>query len=145
MRFSYVAMVTLLLLHSFNVSAEDTEDDKDRHKTGQQAPAPGEPGSDMQSVGSFKTPQLDSEEMDSVVLPAHLHCDACRAVTYQMGLKFWDVMHKPGNEYTTKKGVKKTKESAYLEAFDEVCHGRKGRNKDDTAGLGDSQTRVTVA
>jgi hypothetical protein len=52
------------------LSKEDPDEDPNWHKTGTPAPPPG-----TQSVGSFKTPTLDSEESDSAVLPKHMHCD----------------------------------------------------------------------
>jgi len=57
-----------------DVPTEDYDSEEPNwHKN---ARAPGnEPPPGQQSLGSFKTPQVTSEERDSVVLPQHMHCD----------------------------------------------------------------------
>merc|ERR1711935_32755 len=100
---------------------------------GDDAPADA-PGT--QSIGSFKTPDLDQEETDSAVLPKHMHCDACRAITVQMAMQLPAVLANPGNMYKNKKGVKKAKESAVLEALDKICYGDKKKPDAGLAGYG---------
>merc|ERR1712086_393614 len=90
----------------------------------------------MQSIGSFSTPELSQEEEKSSVLPANMHCSACRAVTYQMSVQLPAVKSKSSNLYTNKKGQKKVKESAYLEAFDKICHGEKDKPDSGLGGYG---------
>eukprot|EP00658_Telonema_sp_P-2_P022260 TRINITY_DN18897_c0_g1_i4.p2 TRINITY_DN18897_c0_g1~~TRINITY_DN18897_c0_g1_i4.p2 ORF type:complete len:175 (+),score=43.94 TRINITY_DN18897_c0_g1_i4:193-717(+) len=90
---------------------------------------------DRSSVGSFSPPQLTAEEEKSSVMPKHLLCDACRAVSYQMG-RYLDEFNKPGNTYTNKNGETRIKESAYLEALELTCNGDRKRPDQGLAQYG---------
>nr|XP_021502137.1 marginal zone B- and B1-cell-specific protein [Meriones unguiculatus] len=68
---------------------------------------------------SATAPMLDDEEKYSSHMPAHLHCDACRAVAYQMGqhlAKAEARSHAPDSS-----GLQELSESAYVDALDRTC------------------------
>ncbi|XP_053422420.1 marginal zone B- and B1-cell-specific protein [Nycticebus coucang] len=64
-------------------------------------------------------PQLDDEEKYSAHMPAHLLCDACRAVAYQM----WQNLAKAEARLHTpdSKGRRKLSESVYTDILDLSC------------------------
>uniref|UniRef100_A0A8C0JPM5 Marginal zone B and B1 cell specific protein n=1 Tax=Canis lupus dingo TaxID=286419 RepID=A0A8C0JPM5_CANLU len=49
-------------------------------------------GSEDRAPLTATAPQLDDEEKYSAHMPAHLRCDACRAVAYQL----WGSRSEPG-------------------------------------------------
>ncbi|XP_075852212.1 marginal zone B- and B1-cell-specific protein isoform X2 [Microcebus murinus] len=64
-------------------------------------------------------PELDDEEKYSAHMPAHLRCDACRAVAYQMGqylAKAEAQLHAPDSE-----GRRELRESVYTDVLDLSC------------------------
>ncbi|XP_060233427.1 marginal zone B- and B1-cell-specific protein [Meriones unguiculatus] len=68
---------------------------------------------------SATAPMLDDEEKYSSHMPAHLRCDACRAVAYQMGqhlAKAEARSHAPDSS-----GLQELSESAYVDALDRTC------------------------
>merc|ERR1712166_870497 len=81
----------------------------------------------LEKIGSFAPPETSAEENDSVVLPRHLRCDACRAVTHVMAEQLKKMTDKPGSTYKTKKGKTRMKESVYLEAIETTCRGEQGK------------------
>ncbi|XP_003266499.2 marginal zone B- and B1-cell-specific protein [Nomascus leucogenys] len=64
-------------------------------------------------------PQLDDEEMYSAHMPAHLRCDACRAVAYQM----WQNLAKAETKLHTPNsgGRRELSESVYTDVLDRSC------------------------
>jgi hypothetical protein len=81
----------------------------------------------LEKIGSFAPPETSAEENDSVVLPRHLRCDGCRAVTHVMAEQLKKMTEKPGSTYKTKKGKTRMKESVYLEAIETTCRGEQGK------------------
>merc|ERR1712086_6190 len=73
----------------------------------------------LEKIGSFAPPETSAEENDSVVLPRHLRCDACRAVTHVMAEQLKKMTEKPGSTYKTKKGKTRMKET--------TCRGEQGK------------------
>ncbi|XP_004686580.1 PREDICTED: marginal zone B- and B1-cell-specific protein [Condylura cristata] len=64
-------------------------------------------------------PQLDDEEKYSNHMPAHLRCDACRAVAYQMSqhlAKAEAKLHTPDSRER-----QELSESAYIDVLDQSC------------------------
>uniref|UniRef100_A0A8C3VQ92 Marginal zone B and B1 cell specific protein n=1 Tax=Catagonus wagneri TaxID=51154 RepID=A0A8C3VQ92_9CETA len=69
---------------------------------------------------SATAPQLDDEEKYSAHMPAHLRCDACRAVVYQMEqhlTKAEAKLHTPDSS----EGHRKLSESVYTDVLDQSC------------------------
>ncbi|XP_008566844.1 PREDICTED: marginal zone B- and B1-cell-specific protein [Galeopterus variegatus] len=64
-------------------------------------------------------PQLDDEEKYSAHMPAHLRCDACRAVAYQM----WQHLAKAEARLHTpdSRGQRKLSELIYTDVLDRSC------------------------
>ncbi|XP_007077933.1 marginal zone B- and B1-cell-specific protein [Panthera pardus] len=64
-------------------------------------------------------PQLDDEEKYSAHMPAHLRCDACRAVAYQM----WQHLAKAEAKLHTRDsgGQQELSESVYTDILDQSC------------------------
>ncbi|XP_059773201.1 marginal zone B- and B1-cell-specific protein isoform X2 [Balaenoptera ricei] len=64
-------------------------------------------------------PELDDEEKFSAHMPAHLRCDACRAVAYQM----WQHLTKAETKLHTldSGGRGKLSESVYTDVLDRSC------------------------
>ncbi|XP_003980870.3 marginal zone B- and B1-cell-specific protein [Felis catus] len=64
-------------------------------------------------------PQLDDEEKYSAHMPAHLRCDACRAVAYQM----WQHLAKAEAKLHTRDsgGQQELSESVYTDILDRSC------------------------
>ncbi|XP_008053127.1 marginal zone B- and B1-cell-specific protein [Carlito syrichta] len=64
-------------------------------------------------------PQLDDEEKYSAHMPAHLRCDACRAVAYQM----WKHLAKAEAQLQTpdSRGRRELRESIYTDVLDRSC------------------------
>ncbi|XP_006923110.1 marginal zone B- and B1-cell-specific protein [Pteropus alecto] len=64
-------------------------------------------------------PQLDDEEKYSAHMPAHLRCDACRAVAYQM----WQHLAKAEAKLHTPDsgGHQELSESVYTDVLDQSC------------------------
>ncbi|XP_004477877.1 marginal zone B- and B1-cell-specific protein [Dasypus novemcinctus] len=65
-------------------------------------------------------PQLDDEEKYSAHMPAHLRCDACRAVAYQMWRHLSEAeakLHTPVSG-----GQQELSESAYTDVLDQSCN-----------------------
>ncbi|XP_017528584.2 marginal zone B- and B1-cell-specific protein [Manis javanica] len=64
-------------------------------------------------------PQLDDEEKYSAHMPAHLRCDACRAVTYQM----WQHLAKAEAKLHPQDsgGRRELSESVYTDVLDQTC------------------------
>ncbi|XP_029797411.1 marginal zone B- and B1-cell-specific protein [Suricata suricatta] len=64
-------------------------------------------------------PQLDDEEKYSAHMPAHLRCDACRAVAYQM----WQHLTKAEAKLHTRDpgGQQELSESVYTDVLDRSC------------------------
>ncbi|KAM8763924.1 marginal zone B- and B1-cell-specific protein [Rhynchonycteris naso] len=62
-------------------------------------------------------PQLDDEEKYSAHMPAHLRCDACRAVAYQM----WQHLAKAEAKLHTPQGRQELSESVYTDVLDRSC------------------------
>ncbi|XP_039108702.1 marginal zone B- and B1-cell-specific protein [Hyaena hyaena] len=64
-------------------------------------------------------PQLDDEEKYSAHMPAHLRCDACRAVAYQM----WQHLAKAEGKLHTRdsEGRQELSESVYTDVLDRSC------------------------
>ncbi|MBZ3886740.1 Marginal zone B- and B1-cell-specific protein [Sciurus carolinensis] len=79
--------------------------------------APGDFG-DKASL-SATAPQLDEEEKYSAHMPAHLRCDACRAVSYQM----WQHLAKAEAKLHTpdSRGQQELSESVYTDILDRSC------------------------
>ncbi|XP_020023508.2 marginal zone B- and B1-cell-specific protein [Castor canadensis] len=68
---------------------------------------------------SATAPQLDDEEKYSVHMPAHMRCDACRAVAYQMWqhlAKAEAKLHSPDS-----RGRQELSESVYTDVLDRSC------------------------
>uniref|UniRef100_A0A8D2CT82 Marginal zone B and B1 cell specific protein n=1 Tax=Sciurus vulgaris TaxID=55149 RepID=A0A8D2CT82_SCIVU len=68
---------------------------------------------------SATAPQLDEEEKYSAHMPAHLRCDACRAVSYQM----WHHLAKAEAKLHTpdSRGQQELSESVYTDILDRSC------------------------
>lgn len=68
---------------------------------------------------SATAPQLDEEEKYSAHMPAHLRCDACRAVSYQM----WQHLAKAEAKLHTpdSRGQQELSESVYTDILDRSC------------------------
>ncbi|XP_066128756.1 marginal zone B- and B1-cell-specific protein isoform X2 [Saccopteryx bilineata] len=62
-------------------------------------------------------PQLDDEEKYSAHMPAHLRCDACRAVAYQM----WQHLAKAEAKLHNPQGHQELSESVYTDILDRSC------------------------
>ncbi|XP_008139873.1 marginal zone B- and B1-cell-specific protein [Eptesicus fuscus] len=62
-------------------------------------------------------PQLDDEEKYSAHMPAHLRCDACRAVAYQM----WQHLAKAEAKLHTPGGRQELSESVYTDVLEQSC------------------------
>lgn len=68
---------------------------------------------------SATAPVLDDEEKFASYMPAHLRCDACRAVAYQMGqhlAKAEAKSHAPDSS-----GLQELSESIYTDVLDRTC------------------------
>ncbi|EHB02332.1 Proapoptotic caspase adapter protein [Heterocephalus glaber] len=68
---------------------------------------------------SATAPNLDEEEKYSAHMPAHLRCDACRAVAYQM----WQHLAKAEAKLHTpdSRGRQELSESEYTDVLDRSC------------------------
>uniref|UniRef100_A0A8C5P386 Marginal zone B and B1 cell-specific protein 1 n=1 Tax=Jaculus jaculus TaxID=51337 RepID=A0A8C5P386_JACJA len=68
---------------------------------------------------SATAPQLDDEEKYSAHMPAHLHCDACRAVAYQMWQHLTAAEAKLRAPHS--RGRQALSESVYMDVLDRSC------------------------
>ncbi|ELW54031.1 Plasma cell-induced resident endoplasmic reticulum protein [Tupaia chinensis] len=68
---------------------------------------------------SATAPQLDDEEKYSAHMPAHLRCDACRAVAYQMWQHLTKAEAKLNNPDS--RGRQELTESVYTDVLDQSC------------------------
>ncbi|KAM6222083.1 marginal zone B- and B1-cell-specific protein [Rhynchocyon petersi] len=78
---------------------------------------PGELGNSATLTAT--APQLDDEEKYSSHMPAHLRCDACRAVAYQMWQHLAEAeakLHAPES-----RGRRGLSESTYMDILDRSC------------------------
>ncbi|XP_008842515.1 marginal zone B- and B1-cell-specific protein [Nannospalax galili] len=68
---------------------------------------------------SATAPQLDDEEKYSAHMPAHLRCDACRAVAYQI----WKHLAKAEAKFHApdSSGRQELSESIYMDVLDQSC------------------------
>ncbi|KAM4875173.1 marginal zone B- and B1-cell-specific protein [Thomomys bottae] len=68
---------------------------------------------------SATAPQLDEEEKYSAHMPAHMRCDACRAVAYQM----WQHLAKAEAKFHTPDSRERPEltESVYTDVLDQSC------------------------
>ncbi|XP_045856018.1 marginal zone B- and B1-cell-specific protein [Meles meles] len=64
-----------------------------------------------------RAPQLDDEEKYSAHMPAHLRCDACRAVVYQM----WQYLAKAEAKLHNPDSGRELSESVYTDVLDQSC------------------------
>ncbi|XP_006772507.1 PREDICTED: marginal zone B- and B1-cell-specific protein [Myotis davidii] len=62
-------------------------------------------------------PELDDEEKYSAHMPAHLRCDACKAVAYQM----WQHLAKAEAKLHTPGGRQELSESVYTDVLEQSC------------------------
>ncbi|XP_075399243.1 marginal zone B- and B1-cell-specific protein [Tenrec ecaudatus] len=72
-----------------------------------------------QAVLTATAPQMDDEERYSVHMPAHLRCDACKAVAYQMWKHLSEAeakLHSPES-----RGQRELSESVYTDILDRSC------------------------
>ncbi|XP_035569704.1 marginal zone B- and B1-cell-specific protein isoform X2 [Canis lupus baileyi] len=77
-------------------------------------------GSEDRAPLTATAPQLDDEEKYSAHMPAHLRCDACRAVAYQM----WQHLAKAEAKlHTPDSGGRQWElsESVYIDVLDKSC------------------------
>ncbi|XP_025873013.1 marginal zone B- and B1-cell-specific protein [Vulpes vulpes] len=77
-------------------------------------------GSEDRAPLTATAPQLDDEEKYSAHMPAHLRCDACRAVAYQM----WQHLAKAEAKlHTPDSGGRRWElsESVYIDVLDKSC------------------------
>jgi len=84
----------------------------------------------------YMPPKLNSEQDRGVKLPRAMHCDGCRAVTHVMAQRLAAVNSTLENTYVNKKGIRRVKESAWLEVFEKICKGDKNNLKSGLALYG---------
>ncbi|EDK97137.1 RIKEN cDNA 2010001M09, isoform CRA_b [Mus musculus] len=68
---------------------------------------------------SASAPTLDDEEKYSAHMPAHLRCDACRAVAFQMGQRLAKAEAKSHTPDAS--GLQELSESTYTDVLDQTC------------------------